>query len=130
MESRVLVNNPVKWIDQSAYLVKPNLPSQEAIVVNDLQPQVQHKPKVNDLIIGQLPPLTTPRSFVVPEFVIQPDYMLRAETGLDRRHVMTIQMERQQIVQESMKPMCTDIIIDPRYTFVLPKTNKTAIPRY
>jgi hypothetical protein len=130
MNSRVLVNNHVQWVDQSAYMVKPNLPSQEAIVVNNLQPQVQHKTKVNDLIIGQLPALTTPRSFDVPDIVIQPEYMLRAEKGLDKRHIMTIQMERQQIVSESMKPVCTDIVMDPRYTFVMPKTNKTAIPRY
>jgi hypothetical protein len=118
---RLIVNNRVQHIDRTKLLTTPYLPNQNTIVsiTSTLQPLYEHKDKVNDLLNGPFPLLTTPKSFDVPDLILQPEYYLHE--SLQNKHVMTIQMERQQLVSDSVNNLPTSdaLVNDPRYAVVM-----------
>jgi hypothetical protein len=118
---RLIVNNRVQYIDRTKILTTPYLPHQNTMVsiTSTLQPIYEHKDKVNDLLTGPFPILTTPKSFDVPDLILQPEYDIYE--SLKKKHVMTLQMERQQLVSDSVNnlPSSDAVVNDPRYAVVM-----------
>jgi hypothetical protein len=122
MTSRLIINNHVKYVDPSASLLQPMVPHQDSIVgiSSTLHPTHEYKDNINDFLAGPLPPRTTPKSFILPSIILTPEYDLYE--GLSKRQTMTLQMDRQQLMNESIdsRLLSEDAINnDPRYTFIM-----------